>query len=51
MKNGCNVKKQGISGHLSGEKVSEDIARTRMILTRTDALSSATNMTSTLRGS
>lgn len=33
--------KPGIGGHLPGEKVSEDIARTRMIPTGTDALSPA----------
>jgi glutamate synthase domain-containing protein 2 len=33
--------KPGIGGHLPGEKVSEDVARTRMIPTGTDALSPA----------
>ena len=33
--------KPGIGGHLPGEKVTEDIARTRMIPTGTDALSPA----------
>lgn len=33
--------KPGIGGHLPGEKVSEDISRTRMIPTGTDALSPA----------